>query len=244
MKLKLLFLSMLGTITMANAQYTLTGQDDAILVDGYIIEVGETTLPGATYEFTVTNDNQNEDIYLRAEYAEQRNATNPKFAEFCFGICLYDLVIGQTIPGLSPQTFLVPAGFTTNIPNHFFSDDAGNGTDLVDFVFKFRQYEEDGITEIGTAKTVTYRYNPTLGIKDNNKLDLVIESTIITNTLNLKINEPMQMVIYDLKGRVVKQAQLEVGRQQIDVSNLSTQAYLLQFKNEKGGTQSTKVIVK
>ncbi len=244
MKLKLLFLSLLGTITMANAQYTLTGQDGAILIDGYIIEVGENSLPDAQYEFTVTNDNQDDDIYLRAEYAEARNANNTNFAEFCFGMCLADIPLGQFIPGSSPETFMVPAGETTFIQNHFYSDDAGNGTDMVEFVFKFRQYQADGLTEIGAAKTVTYRYNPTLGVKNNNKLDLVIESTIITNTLDLKVNEPMNMVIYDLKGRIVKQANLEVGRQQIDMSNLSTQAYLLQFKNEKGGTQSTKVIVK
>lgn len=244
MKLKLLFLSLLGTMTMANAQYTLTGQDDIVLNDGHIIEVDVTTYPDAVYEFSVTNDNQNDPIYLRAQYVEQRNANNPKFAEFCFGICLYDIEVGQMVPGETPETFIVPAGTTTNIPNHFFGDDAGNGTDLVDFVFEFHQYEADGITEIGTSKTVTYRYNPSLGINDRNKLDLVIESTIISGTLNLKVNEPMNLVVYDLKGRTVKQANLEVGSQQIDMSDLSSQAYLLQFKNEKGGTQSSKVIVK
>lgn len=244
MKLKLLFLALLSTVTVANAQYTLTGQDGIVLNDGHIIELGVNTYPDAVYEFSVTNDNQNDPIYLRAQYVEERNANNPKFAEFCFGICLYDIEVGQMIPGNAPQTLMVPAGFTTNIPNHFFGDDAGNGTDVVDFVFEFRQYEADGITEIGSLKTVTYRYNPSLGINDNDKLDLVVESTIISSTLNLKVNEPMNLVVYDLKGRIVKKANLEIGSQQIDMSDLSPQAYLLQFKNEKGGTQSSKVIVK
>lgn len=243
MKLKLLFLSLLGTITIANAQYTVTDTNGEVLNNGDVIEYGTTLFPDASYDFVIFNDNENESIFMRIEYVEAKNANNTNFAELCFGLCMNDVAVGATVP-LAPQTIELGIGQDSGAGNHFYSDDSGNGTDMVDFIFKFHQLLADGVTEVGTPLTFTYRYNPTLGIKDNNKVDLVIESTIISNSLNLKVNEPMSMMVYDLKGRVVKQVNLEVGRQNIDMSNLSAQAYLLQFKNEKGGTQSTKVIVK
>jgi hypothetical protein len=51
------------------------------------------------------------------------------------------------------------------------------------------------------------------------------------------------MIIYDLRGRAVKQANFEIGRQEVNMSDLSAQAYILQFKNEQGATQTTKIVV-
>jgi len=51
------------------------------------------------------------------------------------------------------------------------------------------------------------------------------------------------MLVYDLRGRVVKQARFETGRQEVNMSDLSAQAYIVQFRNEKGATQTTKIVV-
>ncbi len=60
----------------------------------------------------------------------------------------------------------------------------------------------------------------------------------------LDVNEPVSMLVYDLRGRVVKQGRFETGRQEVNMSDLSAQAYIVQFKNENGATQTTKIIVK
>ena len=88
-----------------------------------------------------------------------------------------------------------------------------------------------------------YRHNPTLGVNEVSNVNLTIQSTVISNELVLNVNEAVRMLVYDLQGRVVKQANLEAGRQTINMSDLNSQAYILQFKNEKGAVKTTKIIV-
>lgn len=241
MKFKLLLLSVLGSVAMANAQYTVADRTGNILSDGDIIEYGTTAYPDASYEFYVTNENPSEEIYTRIEFVDAINADGSMF-ELCYGLCYTGITIGQTVP-LTPETLVIGVGETTLEGNHFYNADPGNGTDLVEYIFTFHQYEADGVTEIGTPLTFTYRYNPTLGVNENNKVNLSVQSTVVTNELVLNVNEPVSMLVYDIQGRIVKQARVETGRQTINMSDLSSQAYILQFQNERGATQTTKIIV-
>ena len=59
----------------------------------------------------------------------------------------------------------------------------------------------------------------------------------------MNVNEPISMVVYNVQGKVVKQAQFETGRQTVNVSDLSSQIYIVQFKNQKGGVQTSKIVV-
>lgn len=244
MKLKLLFLTIMGSVTLANAQYTVRDAEGNVLNNGDVLEFGVYGYgTEASYDFFVTNDNPTETINTRIEVVDAVSQTGNLF-ELCYAEqCYTDLSIGQTLPPV-PDTYPIGPGQTTGPGNHFQNDDPGNGSDVLEYVFAFHQYEEDGVTEIGTPLTFTYRYNPTLSVKNNNKVNLTIQSTVITNELVLNVNEPVSMMVYDLQGRVVKQARFETGRQTLDMSNLNSQAYILQFKNEKGATQTTKVIVK
>lgn len=244
MKLKLLFLTILGSVAIANAQYTVKDADGNELNDGDLLEFNEYGY-GSTgnYDFFVTNDNPSEDIYTRIEFVAVENATGENF-ELCYALqCYTGLSVGQTLPP-QPEVFPIAVGETTGPGNHFLNLEPGDGTENLDFVFAFHQYEADGVTEIGTPLTFTYRYNPTLGVNDNTKVNLSIESTVVSNELVLNVNEPVNMMVYDLQGRVVKQANFETGRQTVNMSNLNPQAYILQFNNEKGATQTTKILVK
>lgn len=239
MKLKLLFLTIFCSVAIANAQYTVTNDAGDVLQDGDIIN---STLM-ESYNFFVTNDNPSEEIYTRIEVVSLVNTTGDLF-EFCYGLCLPNVFVGLILPE-PPSTMAIGVGETTIEGNHFLNGDSGDGTQVIDYVFIFHQYEDAaGDTETGTPLTLTYRYNPNLGVSDNSKVDLTIESTVITNELVLKVNEPVNMMVYDLQGRIVKQARFETGRQTLDMSNLNSQAYILQFRNEKGATQTSKIIVK
>lgn len=244
MKLKLLFLALIGTIGVANAQYTVTDAAGNEINDGDLIEFGEYGRgTSANYDFYVANDNPSETIYTRIEFVDAVNATGDNF-ELCYAMqCYTGLSVGQTLPP-GTETFPIAVGEDSGPGNHFLNLEPGNGVDNLDFVFAFHQYEEDGVTEIGTPLTFTYRYNPTLGVNDNTKVNLSIESTVVSNELVLNVNEPVNMMVYDLQGRVVKQANFETGRQTVNMSNLNPQAYILQFNNEKGATQTTKILVK
>lgn len=237
MKFKLLFLALLGIVGVANAQFTITNDSGEVLADGAIINGGLLE----NYEFFVTNNNPSDVIYTRAEVVDIVNATGERF-ELCYGECLTSIYIGQTVPP-APSTVDIEPGETTGPGNHFLNGDAGDGTQIMDYVFRFHQYESDKITEIGTPITITYRYNPTLGVEQATQVDLTIQSTIVRDQLVLNINEPVQMMIYDLQGRVVKQAHFEGGNQSVNVSDLSSQTYIVQFKNNNGGVKTVKIAV-
>lgn len=243
MKLKLLLLTLMGSAAIANAQYTVTDINGDELNNGDVLEFGIYGYgTAANYEFFVTNDNPSETIYTRIEFVDAVNATGELF-ELCYADqCYTDLSVGFTIPD-APQVYPIGVGETTGEGNHFLNADPGNGSDILDYIFSFHQYEADGVTEIGTPLTFTYRYNPTLGVSENSVVKLKVLSTVISNEMVLDVNEPVSMLVYDLRGRVVKQGRFETGRQEVNMSDLSAQAYIVQFKNENGAIQTTKIVV-
>lgn len=245
MKFKLLFLAIVGSVAIASAQYTVRDINGVELNNGDVLEFGEYGYnTSANWEFFVTNDNPSETIYTRIEFVDAVNATG-EFFELCYAQqCYTDLSVGFTIP-TAPEVFPIEVGQTTGQGNHFLNADPGNGTDVLDYIFAFHQYEADGVTEIGTPLTFTYRYDPSMiGVNENAKVNLSIQSTVISNEMVLTVNEPVNMIIYNLQGSVVKQAHFETGRQSVNMGDLSAQAYIVKFTNEKGATQTTKIIVK
>jgi len=244
MKLKLLFFTLIGSVAIAHAQYTVTDINGDELNNGDILEFGVQGYgTDANYEFFVTNDNPSETIYTRIEFVSAVNATGEQF-ELCYADnCYTPLTVGGTYPPAS-DTYAIAVGATTGEGNHFLNANPGNGTDILEYVFAFHQYETDGVTEIGAPLIFTYRYDPNLlGVNDNSKVNLSIQSTVVSSELVLIVNEPVTMMIYDLQGRIIKQARFEAGRQSINVSNLSSQAYILQFQNERGAMKTTKIVV-
>ena len=243
MKIKLLFLAIMGSVAIANAQYTVTDDSGNVLKEGDVLEYGTYGYGvGADYVFFVANDNPTETIYSRLEFVSAVNADGSLF-EICYaGQCYTGISVGFTAPP-TPNVLPIGVGESTPGGDHILNGDPGDGAYMIDYICAFHQYEADGVTEIGTPLTFTYRYNPTLGVKDNSKVNLTIQSTVITNELVLNVNEPVSMKVYDLQGRIVKQAKFESGRQAVNMSDLSSQVYILQFNNEKGATQTTKIIV-
>lgn len=244
MKFKLLLLSVLGSVAMANAQYTVMDRSGNVLNNGDVIQFETLEYPEASYEFYVTNDNPAEEIYTRIEYVSETNSTNGQFEQLCYGLCYNQLMPGATVPPANEAALPIAIGATTLMGNHFWSDDAGTGAGSVDFVFAFRQYEDAaGTIETGTPLLFTYRYDPTASVKDNTSVNLTIQSTLVSNELVLNVNEPVNMVVYNIQGQVVKQGNFEIGRQVINVSDLSPQTYIVQFKNHNGGVQTSKFLV-
>lgn len=243
MKLKLLFLSLIGSVGIANAQYTVTNDRGDILQNGDVLEYGTYGYDvGADYIFFVTNDNPTETIYSRLEFVDAINADGSMF-EICYaGQCYTDIPIGFTAP-LTPNVLPIAPGESTPGGDHILNGDPGDGVYMIDYICAFHQYEADGVTEIGTPLTFTYRYNPTLGVNENSIVKLKVQSTVISNQMVLEVNEPVSMFVYDLTGRVVKQGNFETGRQEVNMSDLSAQVYILKFKNENGATQTTKIVV-
>ena len=52
------------------------------------------------------------------------------------------------------------------------------------------------------------------------------------------------MSIYDLNGKIVVNSNLDYGIQSIDVSNLSSGIYLVNFTNSEGKSSNKKIVKK
>ena len=165
---------------------------------------------------------------------------NGSLMEICFGLCYNNITIGQVFPP-GNNTIDIEPGENTGEGNHLYN--TYDGTDIVEYVFKFYQVDAGG-SEIGEPLRVTYRYDPTLGAEDFNKLDVSIASTVISNEMIVTVQEEVQMNIYDLLGRKVKSQNLSVGQQVINMADLSTQAYIVQFNTVSGKTSTSKIIVR
>lgn len=245
MKIKLLLIAAIGCFSFANAQYTVKDRAGNELNNGGVIEYGSIEYAESEYEFFVTNDNTTDEIYTRIEVIEMQNSVTGSFEQLCYGLCYNELVIGETVPPAVDPAMLIGVGETTGLGNHLWNDDAGNGTDNVDFKFAFRQYSDpEGTMEIGTPLIFTYRYNPTLGVNDNSKVKFTVQSTVVSSEIIMEVAEPVQLKMYNVQGKVVKQASFETGRHIMNVSDLAAQAYILQISNKAGGVQTTKILVK
>lgn len=246
MKLKLLVLSFLGGIVMANAQFSVTDIDGNRINDGDIIEFGSTEYPAAELEFFVTNTGS-ENIYSRVEYVSQSNASDPQFEQLCYGIeCYFNIQLGTTVPPANMEAVEIEPGATTGMGNHFYSNDMGLDPDEnVDFTFTFKNYEGlNSMNEVGETLTLTYRYNPLLSVNDVHQVNLSLISTIVTDRIEMDVNESIQVQLYDYQGRLIKQEKFEIGKQFMNISDLSAQPYLVRFKNEGGAVKTSKIIKK
>ncbi|MFT4698977.1 MAG: hypothetical protein ACI9SJ_002135, partial [Flavobacteriaceae bacterium] len=54
--------------------------------------------------------------------------------------------------------------------------------------------------------------------------------------------EDLTLQVYDINGKVIMSQNLEAGQQRIDMSQLSTQYYILHFTNNKGVSDVVKVM--
>ena len=241
MKQKFFFLSLFLVALGMNAQFTMEDHDGNQITDGQVLVFGGFLPddPNASYEIYVNNTSTTEAIRMKAEFVSAINADGSLF-EICFGLCYTGIEIGQTFPPNANFVEVLP-GEQTPEGNHLANAEAGNGVDPVEYVFRFYEIDTDG-NEIGDDLTVTYKYDPLLGLNDANQLDVNVFNSS-SNQLTVEVAEEMNMKVYNLQGRIVKSEQLNIGRQEINMSNLSAQMYILHFENNRGVSHTEKVVV-
>jgi hypothetical protein len=243
MKKNLLLLSVfLVGIFSLNAQFTVEDADGNQIVDGAVVAYNVTTYPEASLDFFVNNTSQTDNIYTKIEFVSAVNADG-SLMELCYGLCYTGITIGNSYPPDNEYVEIAP-GEQTGLGNHLYNADPGNGTDVIEYVFRFYQVDQSGMNEIGDQLTMTYRYDPLLGIGDVNEISLELASTIITDRLIVDTIEDLDLKVVDLQGRVVKNIRLTTGHQEIEMNDLRSQIYLVQFTNDEGQTRFEKIVVR
>tara|TARA_B100000809_G_scaffold102674_1_gene101282 strand:+ start:22 stop:822 length:801 start_codon:yes stop_codon:yes gene_type:complete len=240
MKKTLLLIAVLFAAFTMNAQnpYSVADQDGTEITEGMVVEFTSPNAAERSLDYYVTN-NSAEDIYMRIEFVDAVNYDGTGF-ELCFGLCYYDLEVGESVPQ-APQSVIIAAGSTTPDYNHFAA--TLPSSEVQDYSFRFHQTDSEG-NDIGNSLNFTYRYNPILGLEDFNELGVTLTSTVILNDMQVNTLEELDMVIYNLQGKLVNSQKVSVGNQLINMSNLSSQMYIVKFSNNEGVSKTIKIVKK
>ncbi len=240
MKIKYLLFSVLIAAFSANAQaqYSIVDGDGSPINDGDIIATNS-NLEDDAVKFFVTNDS-GATIRSTIEYVSSDVGGN---FQVCYGGQCYDPVeTGNSYPPTNIPQVIEP-GATTGQGNKMFYNETVN-PQLSNHVFRFYLVDEAG-ADIGGDLTITYRYDPDLGLDAvQSQLGITLESTVIENTISLSSQEDATMEVFDINGRLMQTNAIAVGSQNIDISALSSQLYIVSFEGVNGRTQSIKVLKK
>ncbi|GEQ87062.1 hypothetical protein ULMS_25700 [Patiriisocius marinistellae] len=237
MKFKLLLFGLFVTSISVNAQFTVADENGNPINDGDVIAVNSNDPSVATKDFFVTNTST-ETIFSTVQYV---STDTPAPFQLCYGgTCFDNIIVGNSYPPVtSPQ--VIEAGATTGPGNHFLYT-GQEVTSPVNHVFRFYQVDASG-NETGEDITITYLYDPSLGIGDNQVSLFSLSSTIVNDELIINSRENLDITIYDMRGRVIKKkSKLKKGTKRMSVGNLVPQLYIVKVTNENGLSQTIRFV--
>jgi hypothetical protein len=238
---KLSLLSMLLGAFVAQAQFSVATHAGDPIIDGQTVTIGSAIAPNVSLDFYVTNENATTDINMVIEFVSATNSDGSDL-EICFGLCYTGVMVGQNYP-IGDFVTIEPGQTQVSNGDHFKHLPTGSA-DIVTYEFRFFEVDGSG-AEIGEDLTLTYVYDPALlGVNENNVVNASIVSTMVNNTIEVNANEALTFTMVDIQGRIVNQTQLEQGVSRVNVAGLAAQTYLVVLTNNKGASQTTKVIVK
>lgn len=235
---KILTLLGLFLTTAVFAQFSLEKHSGEPLVDGQTDTYGVYGYGAAELDFYVNNLSTTDQIFMKIEFVSAVN-DDGSGVEVCFGLCYSNLVIGTSYPP-GTEVVTIEPGQNQGFPGDHIVNLSDGGGDPIEYVFRWYQVDANG-TEFGDDLSITYRYDPNLGLNDL-EVDAFALSTNVTQYLPVQINEQVQMTLFDLQGRRISETSLASGMHQISVGHLSSQMYLAILENDKGQRTTIKFI--
>jgi hypothetical protein len=138
--------------------FQLEDKNGNIFDDNQTLNFSSLNYPDASLDFLVRNISS-EIIGMRIE-VESITGTDGSMMELCFGQCFAGVDQGVSYPSnnAEPVVFINPAQTQTSSGDHFFNTDPGNGSDPVEYTFKFYNASESG-EQVGGEFRLRYRYS-------------------------------------------------------------------------------------
>ena len=138
--------------------YEVEDLDGNIFVNNQTVEFSVLDYPDASLGFYVRNTSS-ETIAMRIE-VESMSGTDGSLMELCFGECYFGVTTGTSYPTnpSSPNVNIEPGQTQASSGDHFFNTDPGNGSDPVEYTFKFYNASEIG-EQVGGEFRLRYRYS-------------------------------------------------------------------------------------
>lgn len=240
MKRKIFLLLFLSATALLQAQFSVETHDGDPIVDGQTVFFNVTTYPEASLDFYVFNDSATE-INMKVEFVSATN-TDGSGMEICFGECYTGTSPGTSYP-IGDVVVIQPGTTQTSNGDHFYNSDPGNGSDALEYEFRFYQVDGGG-NQIGDDLSFTYVYDPLLSVGDANALEAAIYPTVTNSDVTVEVKESVAVTVYDVQGRLVKQTSLEAGRQTLSLADLRSNIYLVQLVDNNGRKKTVKVVKK
>ena len=212
------------------SQMTLKKLNGTIINDGDIFTFNVATDPGSDFGFVIGNTSASS-ITVKTKCVSMVNTSGTNVVYCVQPNCISSLSLGTPFPSLGA---VIPAGGTNGNFDHFENLDTGNtpGSN-VEYVFKFYQVDHSGL-EIGTPISFTYRYTPALtdvNFESIKNIGVILKSNLVDSNLEINVANKTEVRLYNLSGELIRNENLVIGNQSIDVSNLASTIYILKFKN-------------
>lgn len=223
------------------AQFNVETIDGDPIVDGDVVGFNQHTVEAAQLKFYVNNESTTDAINMKIEFVSAVNY-NGTGMQVCFGLCYDPVSIGSVYPPGNDVVTIQP-GQNQGIDEDKFWNFNDGGGNPVEYTFRFFQVDGSG-NQIGEDLTFKYLYDESLSVASNNVVNAKIVSTIVSSNLTINALENTQLKIYDVLGRVVLNKNLSVGLNNINVSSLPAQLYIVQLTNNSGLSQAVKIIKK
>ena len=240
MKNKFLVIALCLVGVSANAQFTFLDSVGAAVESGTTVTYGQDQVgdPDGFYNYFVAND-ASEAIFMKAELLSVENTDGSSF-EICFGLCYDAIEVGQKFPN-NGSVFIEQGGQT--LPgNHL-------GNTLADdqprtFTFRYYQTDQAGTTELGGDFLITYSYDPTLGMEDNNAIGFDVTATLVSDYIDFRSTENFNLSIYDKRGRNVKKKKITIDTNRMPIGDLPSGMYFVRVVNDQNISKTIKIIKK
>lgn len=237
MKRNLFLLFVLAT-SIVSAQFSVETTDGDPITEGQTITVGSLDEADAV-DFYVYNDSATEEIYMKVELVSAVNYDGTNM-QVCFGLCYDPIMVGFPYPPGNEVVTIQPGEHQTSEGDKIWNYNDGGGNSI-DYNFRFFQVDANGV-ETGDEVNFLYRYDPNLSISENSAVQARLASTMVKDQLVIEALEAGSVKVYDIQGRLVVSEELVTGINNVNISALPTQVYLVQISNEKGANQTTKIV--
>ena len=244
MKKTLLILSLTLFTFISHAQFEIRNyDDDSIVTDGETLSFSDTGCgytDSCNWRFKVTNTSATETLNMRI-YVDNMVNSDGSNVQLCFsGTCLNSVSLGTGYPTSTPAS--IAPGASTGPGNYFWNQNPVGTSTVMEWTLRFQALDGSG-TPTGTPLSVTYRFDPNLSIEEQDLNTVEIFPTQVKNELTVSSNKDLTAEFYDILGKKVKQVNILAGGSQVDVSDLSSQLYIIRFISEEGNISTQKIVV-
>lgn len=219
---------------------------------------GDTQLEnGQTYTYSVlgiaakmhllVQNDTNEEINVKLKMLDIQNSDGTE-VQFCYGgLCLNEAPVNSVTPNGPPSTATkIPAGGNNagNYAGYFYNQHPiTNGP--ITYTMGLFHIDAAGTPTGDPIVTFNYKYDPTAATTDFASLErmgIVINSTVVKNTLDIMASQNAKLQIVNINGQIVKSATVVNGSQAIDLSSVATGVYFARFTTEENKTAQIKFV--